>query len=457
MLNVRHAPALHPIALIPTAGHIPPFRLHGYSGLIRGMRNSLGESLRVDTATTLPGYEPDLRADVVLFPYDFRHGVRAAGHRLAEEIETRLKEVSVRQRLRRVIVIGHSMGGLVARHWASLPGQAELCRAVITVGTPHLGAPKALDWVVNGAAVGPGPIAAATREVLTGVTGVLRGWQAVYDLLPTYQAIKVESGDRAGDTVEPAELPQYLDAGFVASQDYASGVNAAGKLHKQIERAWTSMDPTVRPPVVPFLARDHGTPNAVYLRGDRLVVTDDDPTWQPNAGWRGDGTVPAISAVPREMQDEREMERQVPQRHTPMASAGAVTQAVRALLHGGPVRVERDGTPRWWLGVDLAEASMLGEPVRLRARLSRGVAGGAATEAVPKAAVTATIEPVDHSLAPQRIPMTRDGDGWTGTVVPARPGGWRMAVEVNELTDQPAPRVEDLVTVFDPDVDRGER
>jgi hypothetical protein len=34
-LSLAEAPGLHPVALMASAGHIPPFRLHGYDGLVR--------------------------------------------------------------------------------------------------------------------------------------------------------------------------------------------------------------------------------------------------------------------------------------------------------------------------------------------------------------------------------------------------------------------------------------
>jgi len=51
-----------------------------------------------------------------------------------------------------------------------------------------------LDWLVNGAAVGRGPVRAGSAAVLAGMTDVLREWPAVYDLLPTYEAVKAEDG-----------------------------------------------------------------------------------------------------------------------------------------------------------------------------------------------------------------------------------------------------------------------
>jgi hypothetical protein len=454
-LSLAESPTLHPIGLMATAGHVPPFRLHGYDGLVRGLRNGLGAGgpVRVDTVSSADGYERDRGADVVLFPYDFRYGVREAAVRLADEIGVRMADVPSGQKARRVIVVGHSMGGLVARSWAGLPGQARLCRAILTLGTPHLGAPKALDWVVNGASLGPGPIRAATARLLGDVTEVLRGWQAVYDLLPTYQAILDETDASGPPQLRPADLVQRLGCGFVAERAYASGVNAAAEMHDEIRRAWFVLDPAVRPPVLPFLARDHGTPNAAYVNDGRLMVTDEDPHWQPNVGWRGDGTVPAISAVPAELQGQREAEHPVTHRHTPMVSAGSVVQVIRALTgDSGPVRGDETFDSRTRLGVDLDDAVMLGEPVPVRARLTRpgdGIVGGTGPGLWLLAA------PSDHSREASRVPMTADGDGWTTTFVPSTPGAWQMTVEVTGLSGQSAPSVTDVIGVIDPDIPAG--
>jgi hypothetical protein len=98
----------------PHWGPAPPFVLPGYDQLVRRIQDGYPR-IRVDEV--LPGRPKDLSADVVLFPYDFRQGVRATALGLQAEIEQRLRGLSRRDRNRRVIVIGHSMGGLVARYW----------------------------------------------------------------------------------------------------------------------------------------------------------------------------------------------------------------------------------------------------------------------------------------------------------------------------------------------------
>ena len=72
-------------------------------------------------------------------------------------VETRarqLKEIILRQldilgRPReRVVVLGHSMGGLDARYMITRLGMADRVRALLTVTTPHRGSPYA-DWCVR--------------------------------------------------------------------------------------------------------------------------------------------------------------------------------------------------------------------------------------------------------------------------------------------------------------------
>ena len=105
---------------------MPPIRLQGYDVLVCGLLNGLDTpDLVVDVAVA--DRPRNLDADIVVMPYDFRLGVQPAARRLATEVQARLADLPVAERRNRVIVIGHSMGGLVARHWLTDPQQARPC------------------------------------------------------------------------------------------------------------------------------------------------------------------------------------------------------------------------------------------------------------------------------------------------------------------------------------------
>ena len=50
----------------------------------------------------------------------------------------------------RLILIGHSMGGLVARYFLEVLGGLEITRKLLTFGTPYRGSLNALDFIANG-------------------------------------------------------------------------------------------------------------------------------------------------------------------------------------------------------------------------------------------------------------------------------------------------------------------
>ncbi|HEY8985045.1 MAG TPA: hypothetical protein VIU15_36410 [Streptomyces sp.] len=270
---------------MPDITLIGPFVVPGYDGLVRKIRNSFTD---VQVDVSLPGRTPDSHADLVLFPYDFRHSVQHAAERLAADVTARLSGEHPGARRRRAIVVAHSMGGLVARYWLGPLGGAADCAALITLGTPHRGAPKALDVLANGLKVGP--------KRLAGLTEVLRQWPSAYELLPRYPAVAQPDGVkplRAHELTEETGAGTAVDASFISRAESAFGV------HQDIETAWTDLlDSPNCPELTAVFGRGHATLQQALLSPSGLSVTKDAPGWLPNPDWLGDGTVPAISAIP---------------------------------------------------------------------------------------------------------------------------------------------------------------
>ena len=423
-LSLAEHPTLRPVGLVASTRVLPWQVVPGYDGLVRQIVNAFRlHDTDVDVARD--DTEPNSGASVLLFGYDFRAGVPAAAERLHAAIERRLAGLTGDARRKKVIIVAHSMGGLVARYWLGPLHGAASCRALVTLGTPHRGAPRALDWLVNGVRLGPGPVGALSGRLLGPATEVLREWPSTYHLLPRYRAVRDEA---TGEELYPHEL------GTASWQPFTTRAAEAFGMHRDIEDSWAELDEPARPEVLAMFARGHGTAGRAVLAGGRVRVTKDDAEWLPNVGWRGDGTVPALSAFPIEVADDVRARRAVPDRHGPMAASTVAVDVLRE-YEGEPTGSVRGDTPeRPWLGLDFDDVLAAGEPFPVAAQLL-------GADDVEGAVAWLRITPDDGDTPAPRAPLRMSGsDGrWEATVPALAPGRYRLAVEAVDV-----PRVDQV-------------
>ncbi|WP_280396997.1 lipase/acyltransferase domain-containing protein [Nocardia carnea] len=130
------------------------------------------------------------------FPYDWRLSIRYNAECLVKHAMAHLERwrtTVTRERLGdsgqvRLVLVAHSMGGLVARYASVVGGLAEHVRAVITLGTPYFGAVRAVQMLATGAA--PLPVPARTARALAETC------PGVYDLLPRFRCVADAAGTR---------------------------------------------------------------------------------------------------------------------------------------------------------------------------------------------------------------------------------------------------------------------
>lgn len=375
-MSVNEWPRLEPIGLTRSTKLLGFTIVAGYERLLA----SLGAFGKIDGHGDPK--RPVLGADVVVAPYDFRLGVVDAAKRLDAVVNAHFGDVSEAERAGRVVVVAHSLGGLVARQWLGVMGRWRWCRSLITLGTPHRGAPKALDWMVNGVRVLGAPLPWPTR--------LLREWTSVAELLPRYEAV---TDLTAGRAVYPHELPIPV----------LSTARAAYEMHLEIERAWTEM-PRGGPEVVACLGWSHPTPDAATWDGTTLTVAPTAPAWLDRTGWEndfGDGTVPAISAVPIEMSNHQNDLIRLRARHVPMVDTPglvALLTRYRQRRDVGWIRGE-EGTAA--IGLDLPEMHAVGEPIPVTVHLRQ------VPSDVSRHPVFATLTPSGDDLA-EPVEVTLD-------------------------------------------------
>lgn len=216
--------------------------------------------------------------------YDWRRSNEESARTLAEIVD----DAAARHADARITLIGHSMGGLVSRHYlesglyTGRPGFGKVER-LVTLGTPHFGAPKAL-----GAVLGLEQQAFLQPDQVRTLASDPR-YPSAYQLLP-------HRGEPYAWNLDPQKLYQPVDVWEAAVAPglglVRSNLDAAFRFHQ-------SLDPARAPvPYFCFVGTHQKTIALVHLNLRAGAIENKIRRIEPEDS--GDGTVPTWSAgLPR--------------------------------------------------------------------------------------------------------------------------------------------------------------
>jgi hypothetical protein len=354
------------------------------------------------------------------FPYDWRRDNRVAADRLAADAPRWLAQWKAKsgRREAKLVLLAHSMGGLVARHYLECLDGWKETRHLITFGTPYQGAVNAAAFLVNGLREKFGPFTVDLSDFLRSLT-------SVYQLAPRWQCIRDRSGNwgRFAETALP-----NVDAGKAkAALQFHRDIEAEVNRHREDEN-YRRQSYQIHP-VVGIL---QPTLQSGRLVGDELV-TSTDPL-DPKAPEGGDGTVPRLSATPLEYADDpREV--YASERHATLQNVDAVL----ANIYGKLTRTSNIGyksTPFDGFALELKDLYRPDEPLVLTARTA-----GVADRAV------ATARNVDTGgvVGSETVSVGSDGS-FAFSLSPVSPGVYRVSVGAADIHLGMNP-VSDLFTV----------
>ncbi|WP_395819748.1 CHAT domain-containing protein [Archangium minus] len=376
--------------LLPDTRIIPGFwKVDGYSRIVEELKRRF-----------------DLKdgKNFFTFPYDWRRDNRLHARRLQQQSAQWL--ASWRQESgnkdAKLILIAHSMGGLVSRYFTEVLEGWKDTRVLITIATPHRGSPQALGTLAHGVSKKLGPL------TMFDISEAVRTFPSLYQLLPIYPCCDLGQGTLARVTEVPGirnlALPQ---------------ATRALEFHLEIERAVTH----------------HLNDDAYRDSGYQLfpVVGIHQPSFQSarvvnglvellqeyqGRDLSGDGTVPRFSATPVELSDEHR-EVYVAQRHASLQNLDTVLDQLEGVLTGLDLDLRRfRGVRPVRLGLDLEDAYLTEEPVLVRARPER--------EPVQLQAI---IHNLDTGKEQSRGALRPRSDGWhTHAFKPLPPGVYRLTV-----------------------------
>lgn len=380
---------LRPVRLIGPCSLICWQLITGYDGLLNGITKGLG--LSPDRVVTAGEDLVDRDATVVAFPYDFRRSVE----QIANDLDRVVRE---RAQGRRVVLVAHSMGGLIASWWWAFMSEGIDVDQIITLGTPFRGAAKALDALVNGMRIGP----FALRQA---VTDTVRTWDSVFDLLPHYQVVNGNDKYRY-----PYELPS----------DITSAVTGfSGKARAAYEKNRCLHDALVNKvaegggnPFTVYYSQGHATLGhaSIDTHSDGLVVAKGNPRAIPASWEGGDGTVPAFSAIPDVLEDEVYRWRRLRGKHQDLVEEKSVfehmSEHARDRLPAAARGARRHDVDAY-LQLDLEDVVLAGTEAEVRLRV------------VDKAGSVLDVGNVGGNVGGKRFRAERCDDGWWSAQLPA--------------------------------------
>jgi pimeloyl-ACP methyl ester carboxylesterase len=349
------------------------------------------------------------------FAYDWRRDNRVAAHRLAVSargwLEQRRKSFPDAQ----LVLICHSMGGLVARYYLEVLGGWRNTRKLITFGTPYRGSLNAVDFIANGIRKAFG---------LVDLTDLMCSFTSVHQLLPIYPCLDTGTGQLARLSDIPNALPRLIPEQLAAARGFHREIEEAVARHHD-DAEYRGQGYRVKPVV----GIEQPTYQSAIVRADGLEMLR---TYK-GADHGGDGTVPRVAASPQEARTDDEAMFSS-DKHASLQNADAVQTQVRGWLNDLDLGEYLARVPPT-VAVDAAEVYEAGQPIHVALTPSAAMAeltvtltwvGGPGPAAAPTPAVTV---PFPDASVDVELP-------------PTGPGVYRL-----QVSGQAIETVSDLLTV----------
>jgi pimeloyl-ACP methyl ester carboxylesterase len=333
------------------------------------------------------------------FPYDWRRDNRVSARKLARAAHGWLSawRGSSGNANARLILVGHSMGGLVSRYFLECMEGWKVTKALVTFGTPYRGSLNALDGLANGLKKGPADLSAVARQLT-----------AMYQLLPIYECY--DPGD--------GKLVRVAEATGIPNVDQRKAA-AALAFHREIEAAVTSNQKlsdyqSSGYRIYPVVGLAQLTNLSARLTGQRVEMLQ---TYKGEAHG-GDGTVPRVSAIPIELGENASNAMYAGTKHGSLQNADAVILQLTGLLSGLNLDLGAFRKPRPYVTLEVEDIYLMGEPIVVRARPSHG-----------DLRLTASLWRGHDREPVATTSMTPSSDDWRiAEFVPAATGAYRVTV-----------------------------
>lgn len=352
------------------------------------------------------------------FPYDWRRDNRVAARRLKRQAHGWLDawRASSGATDAKLVLVGHSMGGLISRYFLEcLDGWRET-RVLVTFGTPYRGSLNALDTLVNG-----------TNIRFVDLTDFSRSLTSLYQLLPTYRCY--DDGDGSRKRVDEIDIPHLDRTKAAAALNFHREIATAVEEHLTEQSYLDGRYDLGR-----VIGIKQPTSQSAIRDGDRVTLLKTLGGEDPG----GDGIVPRPSASPLEYETDAGAAYSA-ERHASLQNDDHVLLQLTGVVTGTAINWAqyRQAVPMIDLAMDLDDLYTPTDPVVVRARPDRE----------PRDGLMAVAVDVETGEERGRQPLVPGDEGWHEAELGPLPEGLYRVTAYGASSVEP---VTDLVTVLAP-------
>jgi tRNA A-37 threonylcarbamoyl transferase component Bud32 len=333
------------------------------------------------------------------YPYDWRRDNRVSARRLAKNAHDWLsawRQASGNANAK-LILVGHSMGGLVSRYFLECLEGWKITKALMTFGTPYRGSLNALGGLSSGLKKGPLNLSSLVRQLT-----------AMYQLLPIFRCYDAGNGElaRVGETtgipnVDPVKAAAALDF----HGEIETSVESNQKLSKYQSNGYR---------IYPVVGVVQETNLSARLVGGKVEVLR---TYKGEA-LGGDGTVPRVSAIPIELSENPINAMYAATQHGSLQNADPVIVDLIGVLSGFGIELGEFRKPKVQVALEVEDIYFAGEPITVRAR---------PTKAGVKLSATLLRSGKNPAVAVAEMNPTAD-DWLSAEFAPPDPGAYRVTL-----------------------------
>jgi len=381
------------------------WKIDGYSGLSSFIRSRVG---------TIPG------ENYFEFPYDWRLDNRVSAARLETAALGWLETWRSRGKNgARLVLIAHSMGGLVARYFLECLGGWRHTKMLITLGTPYRGSVKALDYLVNGNRKKIGPI------TIIDLTKLVRSFPSVHQLLPIYPCV----GKTEDELTRLEDLPELGELDMLRAR---AGIDFHREIELAVRKNRAHPDyATSGYRLLPIVGTYQPTYLSALIANGKMTPLK---TYKGETLLEGDGTVPRLSATPIEFSGAGK-ETFVACPHASLQNFDPARTQLRAALEDVDIsEIKAVGLEP--ISIEIDDVFSASEPVRARARCAAALD--------PMQASITNLDTGEETQA--ELGRDQNDDDWQRLALPPLPAGaYRIDVDAGEEAEP----ITDLFAVLD--------